>query len=230
MGDVRELLARLNPATIRLDIGRGGLPELTNQDVAAALAFVPAGLGREVLEACWWPDGAALRRRALRDAVLAVVREELTRQEMELVEAKTDLGIVQACIGWHSAITSDLRVELSRATARLESARQRRWPQTIGQMLPALTMAVIGEIARPAACPVCEGRGERMAGDLRVPCAACGGSGRMATSDRRRAVAIDRDESSYRATWRPVYEWLLSRMQEAESEAATRLRDALKAA
>ena len=48
MTDPRRLVARLNPTTVRYDVGRGGIPDLTAQDIAAALAFVPAGLGREV--------------------------------------------------------------------------------------------------------------------------------------------------------------------------------------
>ncbi len=62
MTDPRRLLARLNPSTIRYDTLPGGVPELTAQDIAHALGLVPVGLGREVLQACWWPDGAALRR------------------------------------------------------------------------------------------------------------------------------------------------------------------------
>ncbi|REN10513.1 hypothetical protein DSI35_10890, partial [Mycobacterium tuberculosis] len=73
MANVRELMARLGPSTVKFDTGRGGTPDLTNQDIAAALGMVPAGLGRELLEACWWPDGAALRRHKLRDAVIALV-------------------------------------------------------------------------------------------------------------------------------------------------------------
>ena len=78
----REKWARLGPSTVKFDIGMGGgKPDLTNQDIAAALGMVPAGLGRELLEACWWPDGAALRRHKLRDAVIALVTPELQRQQ-----------------------------------------------------------------------------------------------------------------------------------------------------
>ncbi len=53
MAHVGKLLARLNPTTVRYDIGRGGMPELTPQDIAGALAMVPAGLGRELICRLW---------------------------------------------------------------------------------------------------------------------------------------------------------------------------------
>lgn len=36
MANVRELMARLGPPTVKFDTGRGGKPDLTNQDIAAA--------------------------------------------------------------------------------------------------------------------------------------------------------------------------------------------------
>lgn len=106
----RETMARLGPSTVKFDIGRGGgKPDLTNQDIAAALGMVPAGLGRELLEACWWPDGAALRRHKLRDAVIALVTPELQRQQRRLAEARTDLGLAEVCIGWGGAATAEQR-------------------------------------------------------------------------------------------------------------------------
>lgn len=69
-----------------------------------------------------------------------------------------------------------------------------------------------------------------MAGDLRVVCKVCSGSGLGAVSDRRRAAAIGRDESTYRAKWRGVYEWLLQQMIESEQEACCALSTALSRA
>lgn len=61
-----------------------------------------------------------------------------------------------------------------------------------------------------------------MLGELLVPCKVCGGSRLGAVSDRRRAAALGRDESSYRERWRGVYEWMLQRFSEAEQDAAYR--------
>ncbi|WP_313424718.1 hypothetical protein [Stenotrophomonas rhizophila] len=220
MANVRELMARLGPSTVKFDTGRGGTPDLTNQDIAAALGMVPAGLGRELLEACWWPDGAALRRHKLRDAVIALVTPELRRQQRRLADARTELGLAEVCMGWAGAVTAEQRCERDRAAHRLGQVKAQCWPISTLESLPSLAAAVIGEIAKRPHCHPCEGRGELISAELRVICKGCGGSGVVAVSDRRRAAAVGRDESTYRAKWRGVYEWLLEQMQQAEQEAA----------
>ncbi|WP_375732307.1 hypothetical protein R3J34_07490 [Xylella fastidiosa subsp. multiplex] len=228
MTDPRRLLARLNPSTIRYDTLPGGVPELTAQDIAHALGLVPAGLGREVLEACWWPDGAALRRGPLRDAAVALVVPEIRRQQQRLLEARTDVGIVKACMGWTRATTSAQQAALRRAEERLEEAKAQLWPQATLEMLPVLVAAAVDELSTPQLCPCCHGRGGRRVGALVKVCTACGGSGAVPASDRKRAAAIGRDESTYRTTWRSLYEWLLDRMGVAERQAATQLQEALQ--
>ncbi|EQM87192.1 hypothetical protein L681_20960 [Stenotrophomonas maltophilia MF89] len=224
----REAMGRLGPTTVKFDIGRGGgKPDLTNQDIAAALGMVPAGLGRELLEACWWPDGAALRRHKLRDAVIALVTPELQRQQRRLAEARTDLGLAEVCIGWGGAATAEQRANRDAAQQRLGRVKAQCWPISTLESLPTLAVAVIGEIACRSHCSSCEGRGHTMSGDLRVICKSCGGSGLTAVSDRRRAASIGRDESSYRERWRGVYEWLLAKFGEAEQDAAWRMAKAL---
>ncbi|QTX27162.1 hypothetical protein [Xylella fastidiosa] len=228
MTDPRRLLARLNPSTIRYDTLPGGVPELTAQDIAHALGLVPAGLGREVLQACWWPDGAALRRGPLRDAAVALVVPEIRRQQQRLLEARTDVGIVKACMGWTRATTSAQQAALRRAEERLDKLKAHLWPQATLEMLPVLVAAVVDELSTPQLCPCCHGRGERRVGALVKVCTACGGSGAVPASDRKRAAAIGRDESTYRTTWRGLYEWLLERMGVAERQAATQLQEALQ--
>lgn len=69
MADRREMLARLNAQTARFDVGQGGgAPSLTTSAIAAALGMVPAGLGREVMEAVYLPDGAIRHRGKLAEA------------------------------------------------------------------------------------------------------------------------------------------------------------------
>ncbi|WCF29291.1 hypothetical protein [Xylella fastidiosa] len=228
MTDPRRLLARLNPSTIRYDTLPGGVPELTAQDIAHALGLVPAGLGREVLQACWWPDGAALRRSPLRDAAVALVVPEIRRQQQCLLEARTDVGIVKACMGWTRVTTSAQQAALRRAQERLDKLKAHLWPQATLEMLPVLVAAVVGELSTPQLCPCCHGRGERRVGALVKVCTACGGSGAVPASDRKRAAALGRDESTYRTTWRGLYEWLLERMGVAERQAATQLQEALQ--
>ncbi len=224
----REAMGRLGPTTVKFDIGRGGgKPDLTNQDIAAALGMVPAGLGRELLEACWWPDGAALRRYKLRDAVIALVTPELQRQQRRLAEARTDLGLAEVCIGWGGAATAEQRANRDAAQQRLGRVKAQCWPISTLESLPTLAMAVISEIAHRPHCTSCEGRGQAVSGELLMTCKVCGGSGLGQVSDRRRAAAIGRDESTYRSKWRSVYEWLLQRMTEAEQEACWAMSNAL---
>lgn len=230
MANVRELMARLGPSTVKFDTGRGGTPDLTNQDIAAALGMVPAGLGRELLEACWWPDGAALRRHKLRDAVIALVTPELRRQQRKLADARTELGLAEVCMGWAGAVTAEQRAERDRAAHRLGQVKAQCWPISTLESLPTLAMAVINEIAHRSHCANCQGRGQTMSAELLVPCNVCGGSGLGQVSDRRRAAAIGRDESTYRSKWRAVYEWLLERMTEAEQEACWSMANALNRA
>lgn len=227
----REAMGRLGPTTVKFDIGRGGgKPDLTNQDIAAALGMVPAGLGRELLEACWWPDGAALRRHKLRDAVIALVTPELQRQQRRLAEARTDLGLAEVCIGWGGAATAEQRANRDAAQQRLGGVKAQCWPISTLESLPTLAMAVISEIAHRPHCGSCEGRGQSVSGELLMTCKLCGGSGLGQVSDRRRAAAIGRDESTYRSKWRGVYEWLLQRMTEAEQEACWAMSSALSRA
>lgn len=222
MADVREMLARLNPTTVKFDIGTGGgVPELTNLDIAGALAFVTPGLGREVLEACWNPDGARLRRYKLRDAVVAAVEPEIRRQRNRLWDAGLDLQLAKQAAAWGAAgMTDAQRVEIERARTRYEQVQAQCWPQSTMESLPAIVGAVLAEIGSRCLCDTCEGRGERLVGDVLGECKACSGRGVAAVSDRQRAKAIGRDFASFARNWRAVYLWLLDRFRDAEQQAA----------
>ncbi|MCC8492301.1 hypothetical protein [Xanthomonas citri] len=213
MADVRELLARLNPANVKFDTGRGGLPELTNQDIAGALAFIPAGLGREVLMACYWPDGARLSQRKLLDGVAKIVRPEVMRQSRELSEAHLDLQMVNAAIAFSGGhITQTQRMERESKERRLAWVRGLTWPKNIGDHLPFLTLAIVGELASGHLCATCEGRREILDGATVKICPSCKGTGRCSAPDLQRARALDIDARAFVRLWKPAYEWLLVRM------------------
>ena len=148
MSDVRELLARLNASTVRYDTGKGGgAPELTNIDIAGALGFVPAGLGREVLESCYLSETVRPTRR-LREIVMAMVREEWRRQGDQLIEAKTNLALARVCMGWGGAVTAEQRREADRCRAKFEAVRAAMWPDATGERLPAILLAVLQDVGR----------------------------------------------------------------------------------
>lgn len=234
MGNVRELLSsRMGPTTVKFDTGRGGTPDLTTQDIAAALGMVPAGLGRELLEALWWPESAARRIDHLRKAVIALVAPEYNRHQQVLSVARTEYGIAKTCMGWAgNAVTEMQRREFARAEAKLEATRALCWPISTMEQLGGLAVAVIGEMAAAGCCKRCEGARTQAApeGTGVVECEACDGSGLEQLSGRKRAAAIGADCSAYSRFWQPVYEWMLVQMRAAENEAARQFSQALSRA
>ncbi|WP_058982022.1 hypothetical protein [Stenotrophomonas thermophila] len=232
MNKARELLAsRMGPKTQRFDAcGGGGRPELTTQDIAAAMAYVQDGLGRELMEALWWPESASRRREQLRKAVIGLVAPEFIRQMHGLATARTEFGIAKACMGWGgSQVTDAQRRELLRTENALDEARAAAWPNNTMEQLGVLAGAVIEEMAGACECSRCGGkkvlRDPSVAGV--VNCDSCGGSGFDPLSGRKRAAAIGADWSAYSRFWRPVYEWMLFNFRAAEARAARQFSKAL---
>lgn len=137
---------------------RFGRPELTTQDIAAAIAYVQDGLGRELMEALWWPESASRRREHLRKAVIGLVAPEFIRQMQGLANARTEFGIAKACMGWGgSQVTDAQRRELLRAESALDEARAAAWPNNTMEQLGVLVGAVIAEMASCGCCKACAG-------------------------------------------------------------------------
>lgn len=231
MGNVRELLSsRTGPTTVKFDTGRGGTPDLTTHDIVAALAYVQPGLGRELLEALWWPESGARRRDQLRQGVIALVAPEFNRQQFALSTARTEFGIAKASMGWGGASVTDVqRRELRRAESALEAARADTWPNNTMEQLGVLAAAVFSEMAASCTCEKCNG--DRTQPDTDGPgvirCDECSGTGFEPLSGRKRAAAIGADYSAYSRFWQPVYTWMLNRMRALEEGAAAEFRRAL---
>lgn len=227
MANVRELLARLNPTTVKFDIGQGGgMPELTSQDIAAALAMVPPGLGREVFCALWWPDGATLSRDQLHRAITREVWQKIDAQQRKLCAARLELHIAQEAALSRHAVTDEQRREITRLELSLAALTRASWPQE-PSMVAKIRGAVLAELARPNHCPTCRGHRDVRVGEKVRVCPTCAGRGILPVSNRQRADLIDRDESSYRERWRPMYEWLYARVSDAERVAAADFARAL---
>ncbi|MDQ7314024.1 hypothetical protein O0I63_01625 [Stenotrophomonas sp. Sm8] len=231
MNAARELLSsRTGPRALSLDGSIGGP---STEEILAALAYVPAGLGRELLEALWWPESGQRRREQMRHAVVSVVAPEFSRQMHALADARTDYGIAKASMGWGGGhITEAQRRELRRAEKELDEARAAAWPNNTMEQLGVLAGAVIAEMAGARECSHCGGK--RVLLDPRVAgvvnCVECGGSGHEPLSGRKRAAAIGADWSAYSRFWRPVYEWMLASFRAAESRAARKFNRALSKA
>ncbi|WP_262222701.1 hypothetical protein [Stenotrophomonas maltophilia] len=142
MNEARELLSsRTGPRALSFDGSIGGP---STEEILAALAYVPAGLGRELLEALWWPESGQRRREQLRQAVISLVAPEFTRQMHALADARTDYGIAKASMGWcGGSITEAQRRELLRTEEALDDARAAAWPNNTMEQLGVLAGAVI---------------------------------------------------------------------------------------
>lgn len=225
MVDRREMLARLNPQTVRFDVGQGGGgPSLTTSDIAAALGMVPAGLGREVMEAVYLPDGAMRQRPKLAEAVLAIVRPEFTRRARALADAESELEFVQAIVSLGRRGMSDAqRRTLQQRKVAVDQARAAAWPRNTYQHLSRMVDAVVQELASGNHCGNCRGTGLVS----EIGCPECRCTGIEPLPDRRRALAMGCDPSAYPKRWRPVFEWLLSELHQAGEVAARKFSRAL---
>lgn len=224
MTNIRKLMGRLNPATCRFDIGRGGIPELTPQDIAGALGMVRDEFAREVFCAVWWPDGARLERNRLLQLIALKQRAEIDKQWRRVQAARLDLHIASDDLAARNAATDHDRRVIAALKARLEEAKRLCWPN-VPEMYPVIRAAVLDELASPKLCVVCAGRGAIASGDLVVECKQCDGTGKSAISSRQRAARIGRDESTYRKEWAAAYEWTYALVSDAEHEAAKRVAD-----
>jgi hypothetical protein len=218
MTDVRKLLGRLNPTVCRFDTGRGGVPELTAQDIAAGLGMIPAGLGREIVCLVWWPDGARLSRDALYSEITRVIANERSRQ-LRNVEA--------ARLAQHLAAAGS-RDAMRAAAAAEESARAALWPN-LSPKYRKVRDAVLSEIASPSLCTKCRGRGYTISrSGVHTACGHCEGRGSVPVSDRQRAAAIGVNETVYRRTWRGLYQYLYTACTDAEAAALAQLSRVLR--
>lgn len=222
MTDIRRLMGRLNPATCRFDIGRGGIPELTPQDIAGALGMVHDEFAREVFCAIWWPDGARLTVRDLQRMIGFKQRTEIDRQWRAVQVARLELHIAKDEAAARGCMTDQDRRVVTSLEAKLANAKAQCWPSD-PTMYPVIRMAVIEELQAPMLCASCLGRGQLMAGNLTVTCIQCDGTGKDPISSRKRAARIGRDEKTYRESWSKPYEWTYALASEAEQIASRAL-------
>jgi hypothetical protein len=233
VGDVRRLLARLNATTARLDGSGGGKPELTPQDIAAALGMLKDidgnpidPLAREVFCACWWEDGARLTRMELLNMIALKQTAQWDAQKIREQRARLELHIAEDNIAAKGIETSYDAEVRRRFKQRLADAKAGSWPN-YAPLYSVIRHTVLNEITSPHQCNECGGRGELTAGTLRIRCRQCDGTGAKAISDRQRALLIGKDESTYRAKWRGLYEWTYELVRNAEYDGLQALKRAL---
>ena len=197
MKDVRELLARLNPTTVRIGVATGGGGDaLTNIDIAGALGMVPAGLGRDLLELLHGPAPSREDIARVFHGITRLVMEEQNRRSRSYYDARTTWGIAECIatfVGDHGVAT---RRKLAALDARAVVARDLLFPERLEERMPKVAAVAIGYM-----------KGERC-------------------SNRRRAAALGISESTYRQKWSALVDWLITYMLEAERCAAQQFRRA----
>lgn len=232
MGDVRELLARMNTPAVRFDIGRGGIPELTPQDIAAALGMVPPGIGRDLLH---WLHGSGRERPMMPerlpkhiDAQIAEMIADRRRDQLHRrADAQINLDLARELAAQHRNVPEEARCRVIRLSEDLARKRAACWPADSG-VYAKLRAAVVHELDGADLCGECRGRGRLVAENLSVVCSTCNGSGRRRINRSARARMLGVDESTYRKCWARPFDYLFAELTDAYLQAIRGMREALE--
>lgn len=195
--DVREKLAQLNPSSVRYDVCPSGAGS-TENPYAMALGFVPAGMGRDLLEYLYWPDGAILRGAAIYQGVVRVAMKEWATRMQAHTDARCTYGLAETLAKYAKDRSPATVRNLAILQARVAVARDNLWPERLEDKLPMLVPMLLRAM-----------KGEKH-------------------SNVERAKAMGIDESSYRERWSKVYEWMLTKMIDEEQAAARAMEQALR--
>lgn len=218
MADVRKLMAKLMPRSPSFGMGSGGVPDLTPQDVAAAIGMCPPGLGRELMCRLWWPDGAKSSEAQLEHIMMrGLLAESLRRRHA--------LGVAKFAV--HIAESGDPRISKARALSDLKQAQANSWPHFTRESAPtyrALCFAAIIEMGGPRQCKACGGSGYVKSKDGVIrPCTRCETRGVVPHTDVERAAWCGLSYSQFRQRWAEVYGWLFRHCVDEEALARKRL-------
>ncbi|MCU1053268.1 hypothetical protein JAK47_01745 [Stenotrophomonas maltophilia] len=190
-------MAQLNASPIRYDICPSGAGS-TENPYAMALGFVPAGMGRDLLEYLYWPDGAALRGAAIYRSIVKVLMAEWSRRQSLLASARAAYGMAASIANFNRRQDEATKREIEILKSRVAVARQNAWPDNVEDRLPLLIPLLLRAM-----------KGEKLSGV-------------------ERAKAMNMSESAYREGWNSAYEWGLTAMIDAEAEAARAMERALR--
>lgn len=228
--DIEELVAWLNPGTARLGGGRGGIPTLTPQDVAAAIGIARSQepLGAEMLLQRSAPELAAQSQRARQSMILERVLREHRARMTEIVRSREALTIAELRL----ELKTGTRLDVQSARESYEKAKAKCWP-ALGKGWARIVRMLDAEMCADGKCKHCNGTGVvATKGDggltAMVTCGHCRGTGMREVSARARARAYGVDESTWRRTWAAAYDWLWSECQECRQRARRIASEALR--
>jgi hypothetical protein len=219
--NIRKIMGRLNPRCGSMDGGRGGIPEITPQDLAAAIGMARDEIGREIFCFAWWPDGAKLTQDDVHDRLHRMLLDEFSSRFKALSTAKLELHMLESS---DSKRMSNRAVIAARDA--VDTAAKEAWPRSM-EKYHSIVDAVLMEICAPRQCPHCNGRAHTMHGALAVKCPRCKGRGTVPLNKSWRARQLDVGDTAYRSIWRQPYEWLYSFAAEHEAVAAQQIGDAI---
>jgi hypothetical protein len=108
------------------------------------------------------------------------------------------------------------------AREHLRTSRARRWPPLLApandddrerglegwRCYARISHVVLREVLFAKPCGLCASRSSRDGVQADPACTACAGAGTLAAADLQRADWLGVGESSYRASWKRVYEWV----------------------
>ena len=183
--ETADLVARLNPTTVKYNVGRGGMAELSNQDIAAAIAFIKEPLARELFCHVYWPAGADLTRGRLEDMLLDILRNEHRNRSSRLLDAEL--------------MIESPTVSRGRANSAYALAKAGRWPKWVRE-----------EQGIPQRSPVYAGIRRAVLDELRMGHNGIDGCAHARVfGERQRAAMIGISRSTFLDKWEGVYAWLL---------------------
>lgn len=220
--NIRKIMGRLNAKAGSFDGGRGGIPEFTPQDLAAAVGLATDEIGREIFCFAWWPDGAKLQHADLHKRLRDLLLTEFSNRYSTLSTLKLSLHMLQSSDRKHGAPSRALLA----AEHAVHEAEDDAWPKAMDKY-DEIIDAVLTEVCTPRHCPKCRGRGNAMRASLMVKCELCKGRGLVGISKAWRARKLGLGESAFRTTWRKPYEWLYDFVTFHESQAAEQIKAAL---
>lgn len=210
-----KLLARLAAKGPVLGITSGGIPSLTNTDIAGAAgsALSRGRLAVWIVLAKWLPgeivSSAVSTGPATRDAM---------EREQRLFGILSNMTAAKMTT-WPETAPAPL---VERWSARWDGD----WPKS-RDYARALTAAAFREWLAPQRCHVCNGNGTVEVRAKTEICGECDGQGLVGQGQKRRARALNVRQTDFTHYIAPQYEWLLSVLQQLERDGANAILHAI---
>lgn len=220
--DGRLLLARLGPTTHRRPAQGIEPSELTEHEIASALAMIKDDFIRELLRYVWFPQLALSSVKNLERMVLHHLLLQCKVRAMKTLVTQLTYNIAELELTMtrrHSLASAE---ELSRYEREMNNAKERRWPAP-SPVYQRMARSVLAELRGKDACSRCRGSGRIHVNGASESCPRCRGSGQLPQSDLARARALDMTWHAYTKSWREPYEWAISHCEKAITTASNAL-------